>query len=42
MLSADQFLRQISLPAVVAAFLITSQISGGVFSRPVSIQKASE
>jgi hypothetical protein len=29
MLSVDQFLRLISLPAVVAAFLIASQISGG-------------
>jgi hypothetical protein len=38
MLSVDQFLRLISLPAVVAAFLIASQISGGGFSRPVSIQ----
>jgi hypothetical protein len=28
MLSVDQFLRLISLPAVVAAFLIASQISG--------------
>jgi hypothetical protein len=30
MLSVDQFLRLISLPAVVAAFLIASQISGGL------------
>lgn len=30
MLSVDQFLRLISVPAVVAAFLIASQISGGV------------
>ena len=29
MLSVDQFLRLISVPAVVAAFLIASQISGG-------------
>jgi hypothetical protein len=28
MLSVDQFLRLMSLPAVVAAFLIASQISG--------------
>jgi hypothetical protein len=28
MLSIDQFLRFISVPAVVAAFLIASQISG--------------
>jgi hypothetical protein len=33
MLSVDQVLRLISLPAVVAAFLIASQISGGI-SRP--------
>jgi hypothetical protein len=32
MLSVDQFLRLISVPAVVAAFLIASQISGaGIF-----------
>jgi hypothetical protein len=32
MLSVDQILRLISFPAVVAAFLIASQISGaGVF-----------
>ncbi|HLX15371.1 MAG TPA: hypothetical protein VKS24_09205 [Bradyrhizobium sp.] len=32
MLSVDQFLRFISVPAVVAAFLIASQISGaGIF-----------
>ena len=32
MLSVDQFLRLISVPAVVAAFLIASQVSGaGVF-----------
>jgi hypothetical protein len=30
MLSVDQFLRLICVPAVVAAFLIASQISGGV------------
>jgi len=29
MISVDQFLRLISVPAVVAAFLIASQISGG-------------
>ena len=28
MLSVDQFLRLISVPAVVAAFLIASQVSG--------------
>jgi len=32
MLSIDQFLRLISVPAVMAAFLIASQVSGaGVF-----------
>ena len=32
MLSVNQFLRLISVPAVVAAFLIASQISGaGIF-----------
>jgi hypothetical protein len=32
MLSIDQFLRFVSVPAVVAAFLIASQVSGaGVF-----------
>jgi hypothetical protein len=32
MLSIDQFLRFISVPAVVAAFLIASQVSGaGIF-----------
>jgi hypothetical protein len=32
MISVDQFLRLISVPAVVAAFLIASQVSGaGVF-----------
>jgi hypothetical protein len=42
MLSVDQFLRLISLPAVVVAFLIASQISGGVISRPAHLQIASE
>jgi hypothetical protein len=42
MLSVDQFLRLISVPAVVVAFLIASQISGGVTSRPASMQLASE
>ena len=37
MLSVDQFLRLISLPAVVAAFLIASQVSGaGVFHAPAA------
>jgi hypothetical protein len=35
MISVDQFLRLISVPAVVAAFLIASQVSGaGVFHAP--------
>jgi hypothetical protein len=41
MLSVDQFLRLISVPAVVVAFLIASQVSGG-FSRPASTEFASE
>jgi hypothetical protein len=35
-------LRLISVPAVVAAFLIASQISGGVISRPTPAELASE
>jgi hypothetical protein len=42
MLSVDQFLRLISLPAVVVAFLIASQISGGVMSRPAHVQLTSD
>jgi hypothetical protein len=42
MLSVDQVLRLISLPAVVAAFLIASQISGGVISRPAPVHLAGE
>jgi hypothetical protein len=42
MLSVDQFLRLISLPAVVMAFLIASQVSGGMFSRPAQVQMANE
>jgi hypothetical protein len=34
MLSVDQFLRLISLPAVVAAFLIASQISSAMNAVP--------
>jgi hypothetical protein len=34
MLSVDQFLRLISVPAVIAAFLIASQVSGAVHSTP--------
>jgi hypothetical protein len=41
MLSVDQFLRMISLPAVVAAFLIASQISGAGISVPAHAQIAS-
>jgi hypothetical protein len=39
MLSVDQFLRLISVPAVVVAFLIASQVSGaGIFhSAPTHI-----
>jgi hypothetical protein len=42
MLSVDQFLRFISVPAVVAAFLIASQISGGVTSHPAQVELVSE
>jgi hypothetical protein len=42
MLSVDQFLRLISLPAVVVAFLIASQISGGVIPGHASVELASE
>jgi hypothetical protein len=42
MLSVDQFLRLISLPAVVAAFLIASQISGAMNSGPAQAQFASK
>jgi hypothetical protein len=42
MLSVDQFLRLISVPAVVAAFLIASQISGAVMSRTVPVQMANQ
>jgi hypothetical protein len=42
MLSVDQFLRLISLPAVVAAFLIASQISGGLTPQSPQFQLASE
>jgi hypothetical protein len=41
MLSVDQFLRLISLPAVVAAFLIASQISGAMDSGTAQAQMAS-
>jgi len=42
MLSVDQFLRLISVPAVVAAFLIASQISGAVASRTAPVAMAGE
>jgi hypothetical protein len=43
MLSVDQFLRLICLPAVVAAFLLASQIAGGdVVSHPAAIQTPAE
>src|ERR1700722_15128445 len=42
MLSVDQFLRLISVPAVIVAFLIASQVSGGVSYRPAQLQVASE
>jgi hypothetical protein len=40
MLSVDQFLRLISVPAVVAAFLIASQISGSGIFLPAHAQIA--
>jgi hypothetical protein len=42
MLSVDQFLRLISLPALVAAFLIASQVSGAGIFHAGSTQYASE
>jgi len=42
MLSVDQFLRLISVPAVIVAFLIASQVSGGVAFHPATVQMASE
>jgi hypothetical protein len=42
MLSIDQFLRLISVPAVVAAFLIASQVAGGGIVRSTPIHLASE
>jgi hypothetical protein len=42
MLSVDQFLRLISLPAVVAAFLIASQISGAGIFHPAQAQIANQ
>jgi hypothetical protein len=42
MLSVDQFLRLISLPAVVVAFLIASQISGTGIIHTAHAQIASQ
>jgi hypothetical protein len=42
MLSVDQFLRLISVPAVVAAFLIASQVSGAGIFHSSPAQAASE
>jgi hypothetical protein len=42
MLSVDQFLRLISLPAVVAAFLIASQISRTGIFYPAQAQIANQ
>jgi hypothetical protein len=42
MLSVDQFLRLISLPAVVAAFLIASQVSGAGTFRTAQVQIAGQ
>ena len=41
MLSVDQFLRFISVPAVMAAFLIASQVSGAGIFHPGPVQIAS-
>ena len=42
MLSIDQFLRFISVPAVMAAFLIASQVSGAGIFRSKPMYLASE
>ncbi len=42
MLSVDQFLRLISVPAVIAALLIASQVSTALTPNPASMQIASE
>jgi hypothetical protein len=42
MLSVDQILRMISVPAIVAAFLIVSQISGASVVRPLQTQLSGE
>jgi len=42
MLSVDQFLRFVSVPAVMAAFLIASQISGAGVFHSTPMHRASE
>jgi hypothetical protein len=42
MLSIDQFLRFISVPAVMAAFLIASQVSGAGIFRSTPMHLVSE
>jgi hypothetical protein len=42
MLSVDQFLRLVSVPAVLAAFLIASQISAAVAPKPNPMAMASD
>jgi len=42
MISIDQILRLMSVPAVVAAFLIASQLSGAGIFRSAPIHLASE
>lgn len=42
MLSVDQFLRFISVPAVMAAFLIASQVSGAGIFQSARVQIASQ
>jgi hypothetical protein len=42
MLSVDQFLRFISVPAVIAAFLIASQVSGAEIFRSAPVQTVSQ
>jgi len=40
MLSVDQFLRLICVPAIVAAFVIASQFSGAFSARPALVELA--
>lgn len=40
MLSVDQFLRLICVPAIVAAFVIASQLSGAFSARPALVEMA--